>query len=251
MIKGFYAAVSAMVTHAARQQLLAHDVANLDTPGFKQIMASVNDFTETPVYNPNLSNASSSQDLLGLLGLGAQKGREHIDFGQGGLKVTGNPYDFAIEGEGFFRVRTPNGERYTRDGRFLRGADGNLTTVEGFSVLGDNGQPIKVPEGQLSTGTDGTLSVDGKQVGRLALAVFKTPDEQLTHDQGNLFSGQGSTKEGAGRVVQSSLEMSNANPTQLMTMLMEVARSYEAAQKMVQNQDELLGKTIASLGRLG
>jgi flagellar basal-body rod protein FlgF len=252
MIKGLYSAVSAMVMNAARQQVLSHNIANLQTPGFKQILTSVRDFMQNQeVYIPGQGPAGSV-DYIGNLGLGSQVGVEYVDFAEGALQDTGNPLDLAIQGKGMFRVDTPDGERYTRDGRFLRDADNNLVTVQGFQVLDDTGQPIQLPDGQVSVAPDGTISVNGEEVAQLGIGVFDNPETELQHTEGNLFTGPAaSTGTDVPRVVQGYLETSNANPSQLMTQLVEVARSYEAAQKLVQNQDELLGKTIASLGRIG
>lgn len=251
MIKGLYSAVSAMVMNAARQQVLSHNIANMETPGFKQIFTSVNDFMQNQAVYSN--GASGKPNYVGTLGLGSQIGREFIDFEQGALEETENPLDFAIrQGNGFFRVQTPDGVRYTRDGRFLRDADNNLVTVEGFKVLDDTGNAINLPDGDVSLAPDGTISVNGEEAAKLGIGVFTNPRDELQHTEGNLFTGPAaSTSQDVPQVAQGFLEGSNANPSQLMTQLVEVARSYEAAQKMVQNNDELLGKSIASLGRIG
>jgi len=253
MIKGLYSAVSAMVMNAARQQVLSHNIANLDTPGFKQVLSSVEDFMQNQaVYAPQNAPTSSSKDYLGVLGLGTKINKEYIDYSQGSMQETGNPLDFAIEGKGMFHIQTPNGDRYTRDGRFIRDVENNLVTVDGNQVLDNAGQEINLPEGEVTVSSDGYISVNGEEVTQLGIGVFDKPEEELQKAEGNLFTGPASsTSEEIPRIVQKSLEASNANPSQLMTQLVEVARSYEAAQKMVQNQDELLGRTIASLGRIG
>lgn len=252
MIKGLYSAVSAMVMNAARQQVLSHNIANLQTPGFKQVLTTVEDFMQNQSVYTSENSLNQSVDYIGTLGLGTKIGAEYIDFEQGALLDTGNPLDFALEGNGYFRVKTPDGNRYTRDGRFLRDADNTLVTIEGFQVLDDAGQAIQLPDGDISVGPDGALSVNGTAVAQLGIGVFANPDTDLQHTEGNLFTGPAaSTSQDAARVVQGYLEGSNANPSQLMTQLVEVGRSYEAAQNMVRNQDELLGRTIASLGRIG
>ena len=94
--------------------------------------------------------------------------------------------------------------------------------------------------------------MNGEEAAKLGIGVFENPRDELQHTEGNLFTGPAaSTSQDVPQVAQGYLEGSNANPSQLMTQLVEVARSYEAAQKLVQNHDELLGKTIASLGRIG
>ncbi|MCX6064880.1 MAG: flagellar hook-basal body protein [Chloroflexi bacterium] len=253
MIKGLYSAVSAMVMNAARQQVLSHNIANMETPGFKQILTTAEDFMQNQAAYSSGQTSTGSVDYLGQLGLGSQIGSEFIDFTEGAFQNTGNTLDFALQGKGmFFHVKTPDGDRYTRDGRFLRDADNSLVTVDGFKVLDSTGQPIKLADGAVSVASDGTLSLNGKTAAKLGIGVFDKPETDLQHTEGNLFTGPtASTGKDVPRVVQGFLEASNANPSQLMTQLVEVARSYEAAQKMVQNHDELLGKTIASLGRLG
>lgn len=250
MDKGLYAAASAMIVNTDRQQILAHNVANLDTPGFKQMLSTVEDFMQTPlVYSPGNILKENQLTYVGNLGLGAMSGPTSIDFTQGGLQTTDNDYDLAITGDGFFEVKTPDGNRYTRDGRFLRNTANQLVTVDGYSVLSDSGQPITLPEGDFVVGPDGAISVNGKSVAKLGLALFKDPASELQRAEGNLFSGPAkSTGEGSVQVVQKALESSNANPTQLMTQLVEVSRSYEAASKMVQTQDELLNQAITTLG---
>jgi flagellar basal-body rod protein FlgG len=251
MIKGLYSAVSAMVMNANRQEILSHNISNMQTPGFKSIMTTIEDFRNNPVvYSPGASLREPTLDYIGTVGLGVKNGIQLTDFSQGALLSTGNQLDLAFQSQGFFTIRTPDGIRYTRDGRFLRDAQGVLSTVEGFQVLNSGGQPITLPEGNISVGADGTIYSGTTTVARLGLAIFANPEAELVRTRGNYFSGPAqSTGTGAASVSQGVLEGSNANPTSLMTDLVEVVRSYEMAQKMVQNEDEITGKTIASLGR--
>lgn len=252
MIKGLYSAVSAMVMNAARQQVLSHNIANMETPGFKQILTTISDFMPDHAVYVNGPVGTNSMNYVGNLGLGSQLGHEFMDFTEGAFEQTDNPLDFAIQGNGFFRVQTPDGQRYTRDGRFLRDANNNLVTVDGYKVLDANGQAIQLPAGEVSVSSDGNIAVNGQQVAQLGFGVFQNPRTELQHTEGNLFTGPAaSTSQDVPRVQQGYLEASNTNPSQVMTQLVEVARSYEAAQKLVQNNDELLGKSIPSLGRIG
>jgi flagellar basal-body rod protein FlgF len=251
MIKGMYSAVSAMVMNANRQEILSHNIANMQTPGFKTILTTIEDFMNTPVvYSPGASLKESSLDYIGQLGLGVKNGAQLTDFSQGALLTTGNQLDLALQADGFFTIKTPDGIRYTRDGRFLRDSNSTLSTVEGFQVLNKNGQPIRLPDGDISVGPDGTIYSGTNVVAQLEISVFANPEQELVRTRGNLFSGPAqSTGKGTPQVVQGALEGSNANPTALMTDMSEIVRSYEMAQKMVQNEDELTGKTISSLGR--
>ncbi len=250
MIKGLYAAASAMLANLNRHGTLAHNIANLDTPGFKQLLMSLDDFIQTAVvYPPGPTPAPTSLQWIGNVGLGVESSPEITDFTPGGLRLTGQPLDLAIQGPGFFRLRTPNGERYTRDGRFGRDAQGNLVSVDGYFVLDENGQPINLPEGTVSIAADGAISVDGRPAGRIGLAAFANPAAELQRDLPNTFAANGApSAQERGSIAQGYLEMSNANPAQLMTQMVAVGRAYEAAQQMVQTQDELLGKAISTLG---
>jgi flagellar basal body rod protein FlgG len=241
-----------MLANLTRQEALAHNISNLDTPGFKQVLVSLEEFTNTPVnYPPGSNSQLPRQDwFAGTLGLGVESSPQQTDYAEGGLKFTGQPYDLAIQGPGFFRVQTPEGERYTRDGRFLRDTQGNLVTVDGYRVLNDGGQPITLAEGDFYIAPDGTMSINGQAAGRLGIAYFNDPAAELERDLPNTFRAQGApTGQAQGSVQQGYLEMSNANASQLMTQMVSVSRAYEAAQQMVQVQDELLGRAISTLGR--
>lgn len=267
MIKGLYAAASAMLAGLTRQNLISHNLANVDTPGFKQLLVSMDDFVKTDVSTQPQTTTwelplkagtlpvslTTAPQSLGELGLGVQTIEPLTDFEDGALRQTGQATDLALHGAGFFQVRTPDGNRYTRDGRFLRDAGGNLVTVDGYAVLNTAGAPIQLPEGVLAVGRDGTLTVDGQAAGQLQIAVFNDPAAELNRDpaRGNLFSAAGApTGTQAGTVEQGYLETANINPAQLMTQMVAVGRAYEAAQRLVQTQDDLLGRAIATLSRL-
>ncbi len=254
MIKGFYAAASAMIAGMERQNALAHNIANMDTPGFKQILVTMGEFIHTPVFHPPAATINAGgMTYVGDLGLGVEPSPDQTIYTQGALKYTSQQLDFAIEGPGFFRVETPNGERYTRDGRFIRDAEGQLVTVDGYFVLDANGQHITLPEGDVMVIGDGTIYVDNAEVGQIGLAGFANPETDLTPDLPNTFApvnGAVPDNEELGVINQGYLEMANADPAEMMTQMVMVSRAYEAAQQMVQNQDELLGKTIASLGQI-
>jgi len=251
MIKGLYSAASALIANMTRQNVLSHTIANLDTAGFKRTMVTLEDYLNVLVVQPPATSALKGEmAYVGRLGLGVETSPEITDFSQGSLRQTGQPLDLAIQGAGFFRVQTPLGERYTRDGRFVRDADGQLVTVDGYAVLDADGQPVEIPEGDLVVLGDGGLIIDGNPAGQLGLVAFNDPAAQLTSDLPNTFiSAEAPDGEEIGMVAQGYLEMANANPASLVTEMSLVARAYEAAQQMVQTQDELTGKTISNLGQ--
>ena len=245
MLKGIYSAASAMIANLARQNALTHNISNVDTPGFKNVMVSLDDFTTTSVFTQN-----SRTDYLGQLGLGVEPTPEIVDFEQGPLLITNNPLDFAVEGSGFFTIQTEDGVRYTRDGRFLVDAEGSLTTIDGHLVLDDAGNPITLPEGEVTVSPQGVLNVGTEQVATLGLAVFTDPEAELVRDNYNAYIAEGGpTGENPGMVQQGVLESSNVDISEMMTKMVSVSRAYEAAQQMVQVQDSLLGRVVQSLGR--
>jgi flagellar basal body rod protein FlgG len=252
MIKGLYSAASAMLAEMNQQTLLAHNVANLDTPGFRQMLSSLTEYEQTNSVEPHLELSLQQRlHLIGTVGLGVLTTPEKIDFTPGALRFTGEPLDFAISGAGFFRVETPDGEQYTRDGRFNLNTEGELVTVDGYYVLDDSGQPITLTgEGTLTSAGDGSLFWNGEAVAKLGLASFSDPTAQLTHGAANTFvSDDEPDGEELGTVGQTYLEAANVNSAEVMTQMVQVARHYEAAQRMVQTQDSLAGQTISSLGR--
>lgn len=255
MIKGFYAAASAMVAGMHRQNILAQNIANLDTPGFRQILLAMDDWYVTPI-------TQAKQDLqpikgintlrqLGYLGLGTDTSPEITDYSQGSLKSTSQELDFAVQGAGFFRVQAPEGERYTRDGRFLRDANNQLVTVDGYKVLDTNGNAIKLPTGQVSVDEIGVIIVDDQQVATIGLAAFNDPQTELVRAGTNTFTATGTpTGTTTGTIEQGYLEMTNSSLESLMTQMVIVGRAYEANQRIVGMQDEILGKVINNLNRL-
>jgi flagellar basal-body rod protein FlgF len=261
MIKGFYAAASAMVTGMQRQMVLTHNIDNMETPGFKQILTSMDEFITTPVSTnsqsvntPELPAVLRSRGFnkltrIGDLGLGVMSGDEYTDFTEGSAQITNRELDVAVLGNGFFRIQTDAGERFTKDGRFIKDATGILKTVDGNNVLAEGGGTITLPTGEINIGEDGQISVDGKDVAKLGIAYFKDPAASLTRDGANTFTGTGATTDTSKVSVQQyTLESSNADLTQIMTQMIQTSRAYEAAQRLVQNQDSLLGKSIQTLG---
>jgi flagellar basal body rod protein FlgG len=251
MIKGLYSAASAMIVGINRQKVLAHNAANTNTAGFKEILTSMQDYEHTSVVYPQDNFTGARQSYIGRLGLGVQSGPDVTNYSDGAIQTTENPYDFAINGAGFFRIKTAEGERYTRDGRFVRDAKNQLVTIDGNQVLDKNGAAITLPEGNIEVSLDGTISVNGATAGQIGLVSFKDPAASLVRGENNYFSStkapDGTT---TGQIEQSALESSNVDTASLMTQMVSVARAYEAAQQMVQVQDSLLGKSINTLGNI-
>lgn len=248
MLKGIYTAVSAMLAGVNKQALKAHNTANVDTPGFKEVFTTMQESGRTEVYRSTGVGIGQTLESIGHLGLGVITTETKTKYGDGELQVTNQPLDFAIQGKGFFRIMTPEGERFTRDGRFSRDANGMLVTVDGFNVLDSSGNSIQLIDGEPILDTQGGIFINGKLVAELGISEFSNPESELKNEGGNHFIALGSISQSTANttIQQGYLEKSNVNVLDLMLG----TKSYQAAQIMVQNQDELLGKSISTLGKI-
>lgn len=166
-------------------------------------------------------------------------------FSPGTLRTTNNPLDVALVGPGFFAITTAEGTRYTRDGRFTVNPSGLLATLDGNLVRGEQGS-IYVGEGQVLLNERGEITVDGEPVDKLLIVEFNDRDGLVRHGS-NLYEAlpeAGAPFRYQATVAPGTLEMANVNVVREMVNLINIQRSYEANQKVVQAFDESLGKII-------
>lgn len=273
MLRGLYTAASGMITEMTRTDVISNNVANVTTAGYKKdeaisrefeelMLRRINDQQDKPevarlsksagaLFEKNIMNGQN-EPLIGALGRGSMIDEIATLRDQGSFRQTGSTYDLAIAGPGYFRVETPQGERYTRNGSFLRSGNGELVTMEGQRVLGQNGRPIIIPDGSanVTIGAQGQIEVDNEEVGVIGLVDFA--DRRALLKQGNNLympqEGQLSTA-AAGVIEQGSLEMSNVNVVSEMVNLINAYRTYEANSKALTSQDSLLDKAVNEVGR--
>jgi flagellar basal-body rod protein FlgG len=237
MIRGIYTSASGLEAAQVRVNELSGNIANVSTPGFKEILATQMDFgTEVGVSFGDGGSAAS----IGRLSYGTEAVGETIDRLQGPLMTTGNPTDLAITGDGLFVVGTPNGVAYTRAGNFVVGADGTLATQQGYPVLDTTGKPITAPGGasSLTVGPDGTVAGTGQR-----LAFISFPATGLAMMGQNLFAMSGPVQPvaaGAGTIQQGSLEGSNVDMAASMTELISVQRTFQMSARSLSLQDQSL-----------
>jgi flagellar basal-body rod protein FlgF len=244
MIRGIYSAASGLLAQMARQLAISNNLANLNTPGYRQDLTSLREYPGLDLFR--LYDGQAAQ--VGELGAGVATELGVVDLSQGALVDTGNPLDLAISGPAFFAVQTPEGIRYTRDGSFSRSAQGILVNALGFPVLGEGGTPIQLPDGEVTVDGDGTITAGGQQVGRLLLAEFQPG--QLRKAGSNLFEALGAGGTAANSAVnQGFLEMANVDVPQAVVDMMAATRSYEASLRLLQMQDEILSKSVNEIGR--
>lgn len=216
--------------------VVANNIANASTTGFRREGVVFSEFVAVMDRDPSLSMANAS-------------GRS-VDLSQATLDQTGGTFDFAIQGEGFFLIETPQGERLTRAGSFTPSAEGELVTPDGYRLLDAGGAPVFVPFDArgVALAEDGTLSADGQPVAQIGLW---RPVDQLTlrHQSGTLFDGGELEPVEGGIVLQGMLEDSNVEPVSEIARMIEVQRAYELGQKFLDAEDERVRGVIQALGR--
>jgi len=247
MIRGIYTAASGMMVEVERTDVIANNLANAGTAGFKGDVAVTKDFAAVLLKR---INDGPEAPYIGSTGAGALVDEVATRQTQGSIRYTGNDLDLAIEGSGFFVVATPQGQRYTRNGSFTVNSQGQLVTADGYRVLGQGG-PIQLNEGKVAITGEGQITVDGLPVGQLLLVDF-ADSRRLVKEGSSLYAAPEdmATQPSAGRVIQGALEGANVNVVSEMVQLIAAYRAYEINAKTVQTHDQLLDKAVNEVGRV-
>jgi flagellar basal-body rod protein FlgF len=224
MDRGLYIAASGMLAEQIRQDQIANDLANASTPGYKA------DRTSQHTFGALLLASSETGATVGTQSTAVQVDRIVTDFSPAPARETGEALDFAISGDGFFAVQTPNGVRYTRNGQFTLDAQNRLVTAQGDPVLDSAGRPI--------AGTNGV--VDPRRVGIVNLTNPRK--------EGNSLIAGTPAGAAAGTVRAGALEGSGADAARSMVDMISSMRAFEAGQKVIQTIDETLGKAVTQVG---
>lgn len=287
MWRGLYTAATGMISEARRTDIIANNIANAATTGYKKDVAVHSEFEPMlikRVYDHDDGGNAMFGDVtvdvtkfkgfsatpeerpgIGTLGLGDRIAEIAVDHAQGSFESTGNPFDLAIAGNGFFAIQTPDGIRYTRNGAFFRSQSGVLQDIRGNSLLAVGGGTISIPENiasdKISISPSGTISaLQNGQIQQLAqiqlvqfdnrLALQKQGDNlfyAVTGNDGNVAQPQPAT----GEIMQGMLEKSNTEIVREMVELIHNHRLYEAGSKAVTTQDTMLDSAVNQLGRIG
>ena len=255
MISGLYKSASAMTIEEVKHDVLANNVANAATVGFKKDNVVISPFDEI------LSSASrkiGGSETLYQSPIGGIVSESLTDFSQGPIKRTDNELDVAITGDGFFAVETPEGIRYTRSGNFALSSDNQLVMAgsPGHAVLASGNTPVTIPGtgGKITIDKRGGITVGNESAGRLQVTDFEKP-YRLRKVGDNLFApvGEGTGEdaaEGSYTIENKALEMSNVNIIEEMVSMIINQRIYQTSQKMIQAQDQTLQSAINDVGRV-
>jgi flagellar basal-body rod protein FlgG len=254
MIRALYTAASGMNAQQANIDNVAHNLANVNTTGFKKSRVEFEDLVYDQTKVPGAPTSSTGEAPIGLeTGLGVRPVASARNFARGNLRSTSAPYDLAIEGDGFFQIQMPSGEvGYTRAGELHVNAEGLVVTSEGFPLEPNITIPANATQTTISA--DGVVSVKvagqsgAQQVGTIELATFNNPAGLLAMG-GNLFtttsaSGEPNTgtpgTDSRGTLVQGFVEDSNVSVVEEMISMILGQRAYEANSRVVKTADEML-----------
>lgn len=254
MIRGLWSAASGMLAQQLNVDVIANNLANVNTTGFKRSRIDFQDLIYQSIRLPGTQAATGVQVPTGIqVGLGTRPVAVHKIFSQGDFQQTGNPLDLVIEGDGFFQVLMPDGTiAYTRDGAFKVDSQGRIVTSDGFVMEPE----IAIPTGvtQISIGADGNVSVtipgqsSPQVVGQIQLARFINPGGlesigrnlfRATASSGQPIQGTPGT-DGFGTIGQGFLEMSNVKVVEEMVSLIVAQRAYEVNSRVIQAADQML-----------
>lgn len=247
MIRGLYTSATGMLAAETQSEIIGDNVANLKTPGYKEQLASNISFSSMLIERLG-GNRASEIVPIGVLGAGVGIDRAALSNAQGALQTTGLKTDLALTSPGYFVVRTSGGERYTRNGHFHVDSNGMLQTSDGNLLLGEKG-PIGPLTSEFSVKADGTIVDQGQIVNRLR--VVEIPADALIREGQSLYSSSQPIQVAAApQILQGSVEASNVDLSGQMVQMMTVMKAYEANQKVIQTQDDMLGKAVNEVGKI-
>ncbi|MGA2421746.1 MAG: flagellar hook basal-body protein [Candidatus Acidiferrum sp.] len=251
MNSGFYAAFTGYEARINALDVLANNLANANTSGFKAQSTFYRTFADwmDPYYESPINLAANQYGVLG---------GTRLDMTQGALTLTGNDMDVALQGPGFIAVLTAAGIRYTRDGNFALDKDRKLVTQRGEAVLSEQPagrppQPIVLPPGKMTISPDGTVSVDGALVAKLRIESFPAETAMTQEGGSNLVAPAGVAGEPATgvTVLQGSVENSNADSVRTTVAIMDLERTAQAMEKALSIFHNEFNKTAAQdIGRI-
>ena len=258
MLKGLYTAYTGLVNEQNRMDIMTNNLANASTVGYKKEGSTSQSFDD--ILTVKIKDASvgvMTVQRTGINNPGVKIGENYTDYTQGSFRNTGNTYDLALSGEGFFAIEFTNkaGEtstRYTRAGQFTLNKEGYLVTQEGDYVLDVDSKRIKLDTLQdTDVAVDGTISQGGVRVTQLQVADFENYDylEKYGETYYRPIEGAKLTK-GTGLVRAGYLEMSNVQVVSEMVNLISITRAYESNQKIIQTYDGSLDIAVNQLGRI-
>lgn len=249
MFKGYYNLTSGMLSQGRRLDVIANNMANVSTAGYKTDTYTDSTFREFIISRVGNKDKAGSVELGGSSYMLAPS-KIYTDYTQGAPEETGLPLDFALEGDGFFAVQTDDGTAYTRAGNFALDQDGYLCLPDAGRVLDPDGQPIRLGTDKIQAdGTGAIYSENGGYLGRLGVFSFQDNTQMERTAQG-LFTNGGQAQASTATVCWKTLEQSNIDLVKQMTSMMSAQRAFQSAAEISKMYDQLMGKAATNLGNV-
>lgn len=244
MLRGLHIAASGMLAQQVRHETIATNLANADTTGYKADEAVFRTAVDAAIWRHRDPQKGAPAPQVGTLSFGVTTDEVVTDLRPGAIALTGRLLDVAIDGEGFFVVNTPQGERYTRDGAFRQSPDGTLVTVDGMPVLGTRGA-IRSATAPLSIAPNGDVLANGQVIDRLRVVRLRNASKVGA----NRFAGNAQPLQQFSLQV-GALERSNVSVVQAMVDMIVAMRAYEASHRAVLAHDETLQRAVNDVGKV-
>lgn len=257
MTRGLYTAYTGMINEQKRLDIISNNLANSATVGYKEENVTSQSFKDYLAVKVRDGSNEYIDVPIGNMNPGVKIGETYMDWGQGSLRETGNTYDLAIQGDGFFtlRVTNKNGEsttKYTRCSTFKCTKDGFIVDVDGNHLQGRGGD-IQVPTDakEIAIKNDGSIFADGVLVDTITLTDFEDYNYLDLYGENMFTAVDGATiKESYATIEQGYTEQSNVNVISEMVSMITITRAYEAGQKMIRTQDSLMDAAVNQIGKL-
>lgn len=257
MVRGLYTAYTGMVNEQKRLDIISNNLANASTIGYKEDNVTSQSFDNLMTLKIKDASEAYIRRPVGTMNMGVKLGEVYTDHSQGSLRSTGNTFDLALEGNGFFAISVANrnGEattRYTRNGSFTLSGDGTLVDKDGNAVLGSGGE-IKLPTdaSEITVDASGNVYADGVYVSQLDIVDFEDYDYLSKVGDTMYEPVEGaSMKEATGLVNQGYTEQSNVNSVAEMVEMITITRTYEANSKVMKAMDSQLDLAVNSVGKV-
>lgn len=241
-----YVALSRQMALWKQMDFVSNNMANMNTAGYKQ---------DEAVFSSYLVRTLNGRELAKTPVYFTQDYATFKDFSEGMISETGNTFDVAIKGDGFFAIQTDAGERYTRKGQFTLNADGQLVTNDGYTVLSENNEPFFIAPGEreVTISENGEVSTENGIIGRMKVVSF-ADNQKLLKVAGTMFENTEGNDMIIGaenvRILQGSIEKSNVNAISEMTKMVNLQRSYEMVQQMIDEEHDRLTNTISAFAQM-
>ncbi len=257
MVKGLYTSATGMINEQRRVDVLANNLANSSTTGFKAEGSTSESFYDVLAYKIKDTSEPFAARKLGAMNLGVKIGETYTDYSEGSFVTTGNDYDMAISGKGFFAIEftSKDGEvstKYTRAGDFIVNTKGELVNKNGDYVLDTKGNHIKLdPLIKPTMGLDGTIYQNGTAVATVQVQDFEDYNYLKKYGENYYDLVEGATPIAADATIYNGmLEASNVQTVKEMVNLISYQRAYETNQKMIQAHNETLDVAVNQLGKV-